>query len=57
MNVPRGRNPRLTVVSVEKKPALRFIKKGDVLKLMQKLAIEAIQPRQSLRVETLYTKE
>ena len=30
MNVPGDRNPCLTVVSVEKKRASRFIKKGDV---------------------------
>ena len=50
MNVPRDRNPCLTVVSVEKKRASTFIKKGDVLKSTQKVAIEAIRSRPSPHV-------
>ena len=48
MNVPRGRNLCMVIVSVEKKPALTFVKKDDVLKLTQKVAIEAIRSQLSL---------
>ena len=47
MKVPEDRNPCLTLFAAEKKPALRFTKKGEVLKSTHEIAMEAIQSRPS----------
>ena len=45
MKVPQGRNPCLTFIAPEKKPASKFTKEGEVLKSTQKVGIEAIRSR------------
>ena len=47
VKVPEDRNPCLTLFSPEKKPALRFTKKGEVLKSTHEIAMEAIRSRPS----------
>ena len=47
VKVPEDRNPCLTLFSAEKKPALRFTKKGEVLKSTHEIAMEAIRSRPS----------
>ena len=43
VKVPEDRNPCLMLFVAEKKPALRFTKKGEVLKSMHEIAMEAIR--------------
>ena len=50
VKVPEDRNPCLTLFPPEKKPALRFTKKGEVLKSTHEIAMEAIRSR--ARAET-----
>ena len=58
VKVPEDRNPCLTFVAAEKKPALRFTKKGEVFKSTHEIAVEAIQSRPSpSRVETSLRSE
>ena len=47
VKVPEDRNPCLTFVAAEKKPALRFTKKGEVFKSTHEIAMEAIRSRPS----------
>ena len=47
VKVPEDRNPCLTLFAAEKKPALRFTKKGEVLKLTHEIAMEVIRSRPS----------
>ena len=47
MKVPEDRNSCLTLFVAEKKPALRFTKKGEVLKSTHEIAMEAIRSRPS----------
>ena len=47
MKVPEDRNPRLMLFATEKKPALQFTKKGEVLKSTHEIAMEAIRSRLS----------
>ena len=53
MKVPEDRNPCLTLFVAEKKPALKFIKKGEVLKSMHKIAMEAIRSRPNLLIKVI----
>ena len=47
MKVPEDRNPCLTLFAADKKRALRFTKKGEVLKSTHEIAMEAIRSRPS----------
>ena len=47
VKVPEDRNPCLTLFAAEKIPALRFTKKGEVLKSTHEIAMEAIRSRPS----------